>query len=369
MKHLFLGMAANYEDGEWLRHLFTRGARRDLARLKEYLSKRYDGKAILCKNGRSALTLMLEAYFEPGDSILVNGFTCYAVYEAIKAAKMKPVFVDISKDTLNFTTETLNEAFSNNSSARGIIIQNTLGNPVDILAVEEFAKRNNLTIIEDLAHSAGVRYSDGREAGTVGIAAICSFGKEKSIDTISGGAAIMRRPCKHAIKAPSKVPKLSDHLRARFYPMFGATSRMLSYVKMGGAFMRLLVKVHWVERSADNRLDTTRRPSKFQAKLALEQFEKLRRHGEPPIREFCFVENRVALLKELRKKGYFFDGFWYEKPVSPARYYQKVHFPEEACPNAVFVAEHIINLPNYYTRRDLRPALKLIKTYKMEAIK
>ncbi len=364
MKHFFLGMAANYEDGEWLRHLFARGSRRDLAKLKDVLSKRYDGKAFLCKNGRSALTLMLKAYFEPGDKILVNGFTCFAVYEAIIAAKMEPVFVDISRADLNFDTKTLEQAYLNNTDARGIIIQNTLGNPVDIVAIEEFTLRHDIKIIEDLAHSAGVRYPDGRKAGTVGVATICSFGKEKSIDTISGGAAIMRKPWKHDIGAPSKLPKLSDHLRARFYPVFGATCRMLSYIGIGGALMRLLVKIHWVEKSADSRLDTTRRLSKFQAKLALAQFEKLRKNGEPPIREFYFVENRPELLKKLRQKGYFFDGLWYERPVSPERYYQKVHFPEAECPNAVYVAEHIVNVPIYYSRRDLKPALKLINSYK-----
>ena len=101
----------------------------------------------------------------------------------------------------------------------------------------------------------------------------------------------------------------------------------------------------------------------------MKQFEKLRRNGEGRIREFYLVNNRDELLKELQQKGYFFGGFWYEKPVSPERYYEKVKFPEEACPNAVYAAEHIINLPNYYTRRDLEPALKMIKSYQKEGKK
>lgn len=367
MRHFFLGMAANYEDGEWLRHLFTPGNKQDLTRLTEYLDKRYSGKTILCKNGRSALALILKAYFEPGDKILINGFTCHAVVEAIDAAKMEPIYVDISLENLNFTAGTLEQALEKEPNVRGIIIQNTLGNPVNIAEIEDFAKKHDLTIIEDLAHSTGVRYQDSREAGTVGAAAVCSFGKEKSIDTISGGAAIIRFPCRNEIEAPKKAPKLSDHLRAKFYPMFGATCRMLSYIRTGGALMRLLVKIHWVEKSADNKLDLTRRPSKFEAKLALMQFEKLRRNGEPPIREFCFVANREELLKKLRKKGFFFSGYWYEKPISPERYYESVNFPEADCPNAVYAADHIINIPNYYTRRDLKPSLKIIEKYKTEA--
>ena len=208
-----------------------------------------------------------------------------------------------------------------------------------------------------------MKYTDKREAGTVGAACVLSFGKDKSIDTISGGAVVFREPKKHDIKVPSNHPKLSDHLRARFYPMFGGVCRGLTYIGIGGAVMRGLVKIHWVEKSADSKLDLTRRLSKFEAKLALKQLKNLKRNGEPPLREFLYVHDRDELLKKLQQKGYYFGGLWYEKPVSPKRYYKKVNFPEEACPNAVYAAEHIINLPIYYSRRDLLEARKIIDSY------
>ena len=409
-KHYYLGMAVNYSSGEWFRHLFTIGRRKDCDALIRFLNRKYNGKTMLCKNGRSALALALKAYFEPGDEILVNGFTCYAVYEAIKAAGLKPIFVDIDRSTLNFTIDTLSnksvvlddsrlassrsstdaessesEAVRSNGSKivgeprnngrersrprddwsriRGIIIQNTLGNPVDIKTVEAFAQEHGLTIIEDLAHCAGVRYPNKREVGTVGAATVLSFGKDKSIDTVSGGAVVLRDPCKHEIKAPNLRPRISDHLRARFYPMFGAMSRGLTYLGLGGVLMRCLVKIHWVERSADNKLDLVRKPSKFEVRAALKQLRELRKNGEPALRDFCFVNDREKVLKELQGEGYYFGGLWYEKPVSPLRYYQKVHFPESECPNAVYAAKHIVNLPNYYTRRDLARAYKIIKKH------
>ena len=96
-KHFFLGLAANYQRDERIAHTFKIGHTEDLKDLKRYLLRRYGGeKAILAKNGRSALTLALKAYFDKGDKILINGFTCYAVFEAIKAAGLTPVFVDIS---------------------------------------------------------------------------------------------------------------------------------------------------------------------------------------------------------------------------------------------------------------------------------
>ena len=245
----------------------------------------------------------------------------------------------------------------------GIIIQNSLGDPVDIVSIEKFAKQHNLTIIEDLAHCAGVKYTDGREAGTVGAAAALSFGKDKSIDTISGGAVVLRDPCETVIKAPSKLPKISDTLRARFYPLFGAIARGLSYIKLGGAFMRCLVKIHWVEKSADNKLDLERKIAKFEARLALKQLKNLKKSGEPPLREFYLVRDRAEVLKKLQEKGYYFGGFWYEKPVSPERYYKKVHFPEDKCSVATEVASKIINFPTYYSKKDLEPARKIVAEY------
>lgn len=368
MKHYFLGLAANYTRKERFLHFFTIGRERDRGALQRFLVQKYKGQqAILTKNGRSGLALALKAYFRPGDKVIVNGFTCYAVYEAVKAAELEPIWADINKDGLNFDIDSLKYIMEGKiPGIKGIIIQNSLGNPVDIVAIEKFAKQHNLTVIEDLAHCVGVRYPDGREVGTVGSAVAFSFGKDKAIDTISGGAVVLRDPYNNTIQAPSKVPKISDTLRARFYPLFGAVAQWLSYIHLGGVWMRALVKLHWVEKSADNKLDVTRKIAKFEAKLALRQFKVLKRNGEGPIREYYLVSDREKVLNELRKNGYYFDGFWYEKPVSPVRYYSKVNFPEKKCPIAVEVASKIINIPKYYTRESLSAARRIIDKYKKE---
>ena len=145
--------------------------------------------------------------------------------------------------------------------------------------------------------------------------------------------------------------------------MFGALCRTLSYVHLGGAMMKLLVAIHFVEKSADNKLDLKRTLSKFEAKLALKQLKHL---DGTPIREFYLVDDRKAVLRKLHENGYYFSNFWYEKPVSPIRYYSKVHFNEEACPNAVFVSEHIVNVPNYYSETELDEAREIIKEHLIE---
>lgn len=355
-KNYFLGLAANQKH-IW-RHLFMRANRQDAKKLEKYLSERYAGEAWLTKNGRSALTLALKAYFNKGDKIIVNGFTCYAVYEAVRAAGLTPVFADIDEDNLNFNIDTLTKVLDNDTV--GIIIQNTLGNAVDMNKIERFAGKNGLIIIEDLAHSVGRKYPDGRETGTVGSATVLTFGKDKSIDTVSGGAVVFRKQHMNKVYAPSKKIRPSDYLRERFYPLFGSICRRLTRIHLGGILMLFLIKIHFIERSADSKLDISRRPANFEAKLALKQF-KNPKLGEKPIREFYLVENREKVLEKLKQAGYYFDGFWYEKPVSPVRYYSKVHFDEKSCPVATEVAKKIVNLPNYYSKADLERARKIIE--------
>ncbi len=358
-KLFFLGLAADIKH-PW-RHFFTHGTRKNAVELAGYLGKRYGGEAMLCKNGRSALALALKTYFTPGDAVIVNGFTCYAVYEAVKAAGLKPVFADISKENLNYTVDTLEKAVSD--KVTGIIVQNSLGNPVDMQKIEKFAGKHGLIIIEDLAHCAGMSYPDGREVGTVGAAAALSFGKEKSIDAVSGGAVVFRHPKWHTIQVPSKLPKFTDCLRERCYPVFGLWCRRLARVKLGGALMRTLMALRLVERSADNRLDLERRLPYFEAKLALAQLKARGKSSAGPLREFCLVDNRANVLQELRTAGYFFDGFWYECPISPKRYYKKVRFDEAACPVATEVSKQIVNLPTYYSKKDLAAARAIIERH------
>ena len=110
-----------------------------------------------------------------------------------------------------------------------------------------------------------------------------------------------------------------------------------------------------------------RKIAKFEAKLALKQFKKLKSDGEPPIREFYLVHERDKVMDELKRAGYYFDGFWYEKPVSPERYYKKVHFPEKSCPVAVDVSQKIINFPTHYREKDLEVANKIMHKFLEEA--
>ena len=364
---IFLGAASNYK-GKVLHHLFTFGRKKDSESLKSYLAGALNTEVknvYLTTNGRSALCLALKSLIPENSEVVLNGFTCRAVLVAIREANCTPVFADIDEKTLNYSPETLENLLKTHKNIKAFIIQNTLSNIVDIKKFETIAKKYDLKLIEDLAHCTGYKYPDGRLAGSVGDAAALSFGKGKTLDTITGGALVIRSDTISEPKTPKKRPKFAQNYRARKYPFFGVLIRASFSLHLYKFVTGTLLKLHLIERSADAPLDLSRRPAHWQSKLALEQLENMPKNKKP-VREFMFVKNREKLLEKLKKNGYNFDEIWYDVPVSPARYYKNSGFDEKACPVATEVAKKIINLPTWINKERLKKAEKIIKEHENE---
>ncbi|MBR0415748.1 aminotransferase class V-fold PLP-dependent enzyme [Candidatus Saccharibacteria bacterium] len=366
----FLGQAGNYRAKDTIKHTFAMASKKWSNILRRYLADYYETEVknvFLMNNGRSALAAALKTYLKPGSEVIINGFTCYAVLQAVEKANCAPVYADINKKTLNFDTKTLADAIKRHPNAKAIIIQNTLGICVDMKSIEQFAQKHQLVIIEDLAHCAGFNYPDGRKVGSVGVAAALSFGKGKSLDSITGGALILNQPPKasKSTKTPVRfgyqAPKLSDSLRARFYPLLAAIGRFTTKIHLQKYWYGPLIRLHFIERAVDAKLNYARRPAHWQAKLILKQLLDIEEHGAKPIRTHRLVRDRAKVLDELEKAGYNFREVWYDVPVSPVRYYKQVDFDETACPVATEVSAHIVNLPTYYPASDLNEAVKIIE--------
>ena len=407
---IFLGQASNYRGRRIWRHLFAHGSAADSRRLRQTLARRYGATTLadvqLYHTGRSALAAAIQSLVPAGSPVIVPGLTCIAVIRAIKAAGCTPVYVDINPATLQYDLAALARTLKQLSTPRltpakplqldksdkvcytGIVMaQNTLGRSLAMGKIQPLADAAHFAIVEDLAHSAGRFYPDGREIGTVGAAAVLSFGKGKSIDTIEGGAAILRRtafpvaqphvtsksatPQSFAASStpaaplqplaqPTTQPRRSDQLRDRWYPVFGWLARGFYHLGLGRFFLGALHRLHWLARSADAVLDPDQVLPDWQAKLALAQLSTL---PATPLREHYFVQDRPAVLQSLARAGYQLAEIWYDTPVSPARYAAEAAFPTKACPQTTWVAAHIVNLPTWYPETKLSPARALIQQH------
>lgn len=362
---IFLGQASNYTWKSSWRQAFVRGRKKDSVRLSEALAKRYksdETRVRLYHSGRSALAAAMAATTPKGSKIVVPGLTCIAVVRAVKAAGCVPEFSDIDPENLQYDLKELEKKIKHDKEIRGIVVQNTLGVTIDIAEVERMIKGKKIAIIEDLAHSAGQFYPDKREVGTVGDATILSFGKGKAVDTISGGVLVLRNMEYTMPNEPLREPRKSDQRRDRWYPVLGRHMRFWMHLKLGKVFTAVLLKLHWIQRSADAELDLDVKLPNWQARLAYERLAKRDNHKD---REYRFVERREELLQELKKKGYYLNEIWYDTPVSPERYKKEAGFPDKECPNTVKVAEQIINIPLWYSEKQLAPVREIIKKYEV----
>lgn len=379
---IFLGQASNYSFVRILSHLFACGTRRNYDRLRSELAQKYQSspsQVALYHSGRSALAVAFASFRCTNQIVILPGLTCIAVVRAIKAAGYTPQFVDIDPQTLQYDFTKLAATLqkiaeknhsntkkvdkSDNVCYNGIIVaQNTLGLPLDMSKLEQLAQKYHFCIVEDLAHSAGRFYPDGREIGTVGEAVVLSFGKGKAIDTICGGAVILREKSTKALAQPLKKPPLSTRLRDRWYPVLAGLSRTFWSIGLGKCLLGLALKLHWIEKSADTKLDQNTRLTYWQAKLASRQLASLPR---TPLREHFLVQKRGHLLAELLQNGYNFREIWYDTPVSPARYAKEADFPATKCPNTIKVAAEIINLPTWIPEQKLIRAREVIQKYQI----
>lgn len=367
---IFNSLGSNYTFKFALNALFAVGKDSDKQELKDYLEKRYQGNAILLYKGREAIKLALKILDLPRNSkIGITGFTCYAVYQAIKESGLKPVYLDID-ESLNFLSDKVDDL-------KVLIIQNTLGNPCDIQSFSKMCKDKNIVLIEDLAHSIGTIYKSGKEAGTVGDFTALSFSQDKAVDAVSGGALIVRNPKysdfnNRELKDISLITRLKD----RFYSILTFKVRNLYPYSLGKPFHFLLKNLNLLPKPVEaGKSIIFHTMSNWYAKLvnsSFKEFDSLLKHRREVASVYAgnldekiqskdyvdninlssclrfpiFVEKRQSLMNYLKEKGIFVSDIWYDAPIAPSKLLSKTDYNRE-CPLSEKVSKKILNLPTH----------------------
>ena len=243
--NVFNSLGSNYNLGFAVKTITSRNDVGYSSKLKLYLENKYQGKAILVYKGREALELALKMLNLPSNSsVAINGFTCYAVYKAIINAGYKPEYLDISEGNLNFSPDILISKFKQNPNIKVVILQNTLGYPCESEQIVKICRDNRIFLIEDLAHSVGANYINGKETGEIGDFTILSFSQDKIIDGISGGALIIRNRDYEKVELDdTEKVAIKQQLVDRFYPIFTYIIRTTYRIKFGKLIHAILKKV------------------------------------------------------------------------------------------------------------------------------
>jgi len=129
---------------------------------------------------------------QAGDEVITPAVGFPTTVAPIVQNQLVPVFVDCQIATYNLDPEQLERALSERT--RAIFLAHTLGNPVDMAPVMNFARAHDLYVIEDVCDALGTTY-DGQMAGTFGHLATLSFYPAHHITTGEGGAVVTDDPC------------------------------------------------------------------------------------------------------------------------------------------------------------------------------
>lgn len=179
-----------------LHRLVRHERRRALDSILQYYREQYHPNAILVPSGRFGLYAVAKEMLSRGDRALVSPITCRTVIEALLAAGVTPVFVDIQLESGNIDVTRLSTGTLN--AARAIITTNLYGNPDAALELRKIAKARNLLLIEDCAHILSTSV-EGRQIGGIGDVSVFSF--KKYFDEPGGVVSVRDRDAAGAIRA------------------------------------------------------------------------------------------------------------------------------------------------------------------------
>jgi len=135
-----------------------------------------------------AIHLILKAYgIGAEDEVIVPSNTFIATWLAVSYVGATPIPVEPDIKTYNIDKIALERLISPKTKA--IIAVHLYGQPADMDAINEIAKKYSLKVIEDAAQAHGAFYK-GRKVGSLGDAAAFSFYPGKNLGALGDGGAI-----------------------------------------------------------------------------------------------------------------------------------------------------------------------------------
>lgn len=370
---------------KWVNILEGKNSRKLERKFCEYMGSRW---AVSFDSGRSGFYAILKCLgIKDYDEVILQAFTTVALPNVIIWCGAKPVYVDIDEKTYNIDIDKIEEKITQRTKA--IVIQHTFGNPAEIGKIIQIAKRYNLSMIEDCAHSLGAEYKN-QKTGTFGDAAFFSFGRDKVISSVAGGmVATNNQELGEKIKDfRNQMPYPEKSLAARqlLHPIITYKAFHLYYfLNIGKIIMYIASKLGIITKAYTKEEKKGEKPKNFPAQMpnalaemALNQMEfidKFNKHRIDIAKLYAeklannkninlpqttpeskniflwytiLVKNKKELIKKAREKHTIL-GDWFPQPIGPMGVdLEKSGYKKGSCPVAEKVSSMCVNLPTNF---------------------
>ena len=320
--------------------------------------------AVAVSNGLDALRLIVRAYKEMGffhdnDEIIMSANTYVATALAVSAEGLKPVFVDMSAETLNLDTTLIEKAVTARTVA--IMPVHLYGTPCWDENIVNIAQKHHLKVIEDNAQAIGAKSNANGLNGTfstggLGDAAGTSFYPTKNLGALGDAGMIT-----------TNDKQLADCVRAlanygtdrRYHNIYQGSNCRMDEIQAA----MLLVKLPYLIDENNRRRE-----------LAAVYNESI---NNPSIVKPCIfgdmqqvwhqyplrVTNRQRFIKHMEENGVATDII-YPSPVYEQPCYEQ-EYAHASCPEAETFAGEVICLPigAHIKKDDAKDIARIINNF------
>ena len=254
----------------------------------------------LLNAGRNAIRLALDVFRKAQpkrDRVVVPGYICPSVVDAVLACGLVPVGADIAQD-LNIAPDSVIAAIDDRTLA--VICPHMYGCPAPIAGIERICRDAGIFLIDDSAQVLGA-VLDGRPLGTFGDVGIFSFNQSKAVVTGhrgSGGALVINNPAlrEGTLAEYARLPVACNWLGP--FAHFVWNYQLGPYTgRSGYYFDRLATRVHSGTGFADHYRPATM--ANFWAAIANPQLERLEAMVSGRIRVAADYHCELAELPEI----------------------------------------------------------------------
>ena len=321
--------------------------------LCDYTGAKY---AVVVNSGTSALhCACIAAGISDGDEVITTPLTFVASANCALYCGGKPVFADVDINTYNIDPDSIASKITDKTKA--VIAVDYTGQAVCIDEIKKICQENNLTFIEDAAHSIGTEYK-GVKVGNLADMTCFSFHPVKTITGGEGGAILTNDEMlykklllarTHGIARDESMMEDLPHEGPWYYEQIA-----LGYNYRLTDFQAALInsQLNKLDRFKQRRQEIVDRYNE-----ELEQVSEIIVQKEIPESDTCrhlyVIRLDLDRLKCTRRE--FFDAMSAENvqcqihyvPVYWFPYYKHLGYERGLCPNAENVYKGILSIPLY----------------------
>lgn len=359
--------------------------------LKSALSDYFEGKAELLFSGRDAIEYCLKAHgIGKNQTVLTQAFSCSSIEEAIRRTEAQVKYFDLAPDQIMTNLDQIKVAFNQANNPKALILQHSLGYAANVKPIADFCKEKNLILIEDLAQSVGASDPQGIRVGSLADVVILSFGRDKILDGITGGAVIFKDQSifkftlpmlKNWFELKSDIKNKKQVLKLLLYPTFTAVIRHTYCLGFGKVLHKLLKKTNVLDSSIISHHHQYQSFPSYFAPLVLNKLNHLPKQLTHRQRIAKYYSQHLtgvskinllvnqdliahsanlrfpillkspsalsSLISHLEKQGIYLGDRWYKSPVDSGSHPFSSQYKVGSCPQAELLSKTVLNLPTH----------------------